>query len=321
MGGRTVDASGAVLLKQSAGAADARRSMRVGSRTPGHRLAAAVCVALATALAAAGCGSSTVAAGPLVRAADVTSEAGGAQMAMRIEATGGTGPSFTMTGSGGFNFKTFEAQMSLDMGGLPASPATPSGSLHMTELMKLPNVYITSDAFAGKLPGGAQWMQLNLDRVVGEGLGISLQGAAGQANPAEYLDYLRGTGASVTVVGQEPVRGVPTTHYHATIDFAKAAERVPATNRARLKATFERLRSMTGSAGIPVDAWVDSAHRVRRIVLDYPVNVGGQHAHAGFTIEYFDFGSTPSVTVPPANDVYDATQVLLEHSSSAGSTE
>ena len=117
----------------------------------------AACVAIATALPISGCGSSTVATGPLARAADITTAAGGAQMAMKLDIGTGASSPLTMTGNGRFNFKSFEGTMSLEMSGLPESEGTPGGSLNMTEIVKLPDLYMQSPALTSKLPGGAQW--------------------------------------------------------------------------------------------------------------------------------------------------------------------
>lgn len=284
--------------------------MRVGATIPRTRLAVAACVAIATALPISGCGSSTVATGPLARAADITTAAGGAQMAMKLEIGTGASSPLTMTGNGRFNFKSFEGTMSLEMSGLPESEGTPGGSLNMTEIVKLPDLYMQSPALTSKLPGGAQWVKLDFQRV-GEGLGINLQAEATQADPAEYLDYLRTTGTAVTVVGHEPVRGISTTHYRGTMDLEKAAEQVPSTDRAKLRSTFAQLRSLTGSASLPIDVWVDSSHHVRRIAMNYAMTIKGEQAHTTLTIEYFGFGPQPPVTPPPENQVFDATQSAL----------
>ncbi len=310
--------TGGNLLKLAHPCADASRSMRVGATTPRTQLAVAACVAIVTALSLTGCGSSAVATGPLARAADVTAAAGGAQMAMKLEIGTGASSPVAMTGNGRFNFKGFEGTMSLEMSGLPESEGTPSGSLSLTEIVKLPDVYIQSPALTSKLPGGAQWVKLDLQHAIGEGLGINLQAEASQENPAEYLDYLRATGTAVTVVGHESVRGVPTTHYRGTIDLEKAAELVPSTDRAKLRSTFAQLRTLTGGTSLPIDVWVDSSHRVRRFAIEYAMTIKGEHAHSAVTIEYFDFGPQPPVSAPPENQVFDATQSALGGSSSGG---
>ena len=117
-------------------------------------------------------------------------------------------------------------------------------------------------------------------------------------------------------MGHEPVRGISTTHYRGTMDLEKAAEQVPSTDRAKLRSTFAQLRSLTGSASLPIDVWVDSSHHVRRIAMNYAMTIKGEQAHTTLTIEYFGFGPQPPVTPPPENQVFDATQSALGGSSS-----
>ena len=47
----------------------------------------------------------------------------------------------------------------------------------------------------------------------------------GQSDPPQFLAYLETVSAGVTKVGTETMRGVDTTHYHATLDLAKAVDR------------------------------------------------------------------------------------------------
>ena len=73
-----------------------------------------------------------------------------------------------------------------------------------------PHVYVTSDAFKGKLPGGKTWMKLDLDAAAkSQGIDLSaLTGGGGATqDPTQVLDYLKGAGTS-TKVGDETINGV-----------------------------------------------------------------------------------------------------------------
>src|SRR5438876_404094 len=140
-----------------------------------------------------------------------------------------------MSGQGFFNYATQEGELTLDMNGLPteAAASLPSGSLHMEEIFKASSEYVGSSLFAGKLPGGARWVKIDLGRVT-QALGLNMQQLAGQSNPAQFLQYLRATAGTVTPVGSELVRGVPTTHYRATVDLDRVADVVPSADRGPL---------------------------------------------------------------------------------------
>jgi hypothetical protein len=281
---------------------------------------AASCVlatlAIATSLGACGSsggGSSTVAiAGPLASAAYATSQTGGAHMALsgRIEATGLPSP-VTISGSGFFNYSSHEGTLSMTLAGLPASAVTGS-STGIEEIFKGTDIYIGSSLFAGKLPAGARWMKLDLARV-GAAAGIDpTQLLSGQSNPAQFLEYLKASGGSVQTVGRDTVRGVPTIHYHGTIDAKKAA-RVFAEHagKSSLRESFEKEVAKVGLTTIPVDVWIDSHRLVRRMQLSFRIPAGGQTASINMTIELFGFGATPAVSTPPASETFDATSTAL----------
>jgi hypothetical protein len=269
--------------------------------------------ALAIALAMSGCGSSGAALDPVAQAAEVTSHAGGAHLALtaRISASGSSVP-FTMSGEGFFNYSSQEGILNLDMSGIPAvGAASLAGGLHVEEMFKASTIYVSSPLFAGKLPGGAHWIKLSLARV-GQALGFNLQQlAGGQSNPAQFLEYLRASAGAVTPVGRELVRGVPTTHYKATVDLRRAADVLPSADRTQLRSALAKVIARTGVNSLPVEAWVDARGLVRRMTLALSVPVAGQTLQMQMTIDLFGFGATPPVTPPSGADVYDATQGAL----------
>ncbi len=287
----------------------------------GVRLIPALAAAVAMAASSSGCGSTSAVLDPVAQAADATSQVGGAHMALAMEVSAGGLPApLTISGVGFFNYKTHEGTLSMDMTGVPSTSGTnlPSGSVHMEELFKSSTVYIGSPLFAGKLPGGAQWMKIDIGKV-GQAVGFDVQQlAGGQSNPAQFLEYLKASGGTVTPVGHELVRGVATTHYKGAIDLNKVADVLPSANRDQLRAALSKLIAQTGSASIPVDVWVDGHRLVRRITMAFAIASGAQQAQTRMTIELFRFGSTPPVTPPPQAEVYDATQAALSGLSGAG---
>jgi hypothetical protein len=274
-------------------------------------LAAAIALTLAT----SGCGSTSATLDPVAQAAEVTSQAGGAHIALtaQVSAAGLPAP-LTINGQGFFNYRSQEGTLGLDMAGLP----TVAGALHMEEIFKSSSLYIGSPLFAGKLPGGAHWMKLDIARF-GQALGLDLQSlTGGQSNPAQFLEYLKASGGTVTPVGHELVRGVPTTHYRGTIDLSKVADMLPGGNRAQLHAALAKVIAQIGASSLPVDVWVDSARLVRRMEIVISASAGGQSVRMQISVELFGFGPTPAVMAPAQGDVYDATQAALAGLSASG---
>jgi hypothetical protein len=274
-----------------------------------------VAIAIALVLSIGGCGSSgVVALDPVARAADATSHVGGAHIAFTAQVEAAALPSpFTMNGGGFFNYRTHEGLLSLQMSGLPGAAAAtlPPGGLQMEEIFKPSTIYVGSTLLAGKLPGGARWMKLDLSRL-GQGLGLNLERlAGGQSNPAQFLEYLKASGGTVSVTGHELVRGVATTRYRGAIDLRKAAEVVPSSDRGRLRASLAKLAAQTGISSLPVEVWVDARGLVRRISLELSIPASGQSVRLHMRVELFGFGPTPAVTAPQQSEAFDATQSAL----------
>lgn len=281
------------------------------------RALAALLCAGAFAGVAGGCGGSTAATlDPIAQAADATTRAGGAQVAMTVSMSApalGSSP-ITITGAGDFNLAHGEGQLSFTLGGLPASAG--AGSASFDELFAAGELYMRSSLFEGKLPGGAQWIKLDVAELASS-IGVepsSLTG--GQQDPTEYLQELRASGGSVRVAGHEDVRGVPTTRYEGTIDLRRVGEQAPASNRAKLEKAIEALIHKSGVSSYPVSVWIDAHHLLRRMKLETPVPTTG--GSATVEVELFGFGATPTVTPPPASETFDATKLSLQDLSSVG---
>jgi hypothetical protein len=288
-------------------------------------LAAATAFALALVAAiASGCGSSSnstsTTTGPIVKAAFVTAQAGGAQVALSgTVSTGALPPPLTLNGTGAFNLGGHEGTFAVVVAGLPAATQSVlhGSTLQLREILKGGAIYVSSPLFASRLPGGAHWLRINLSQVE-QALGLDPSSLTGGTDPTQYLQDLRGAASSVRVVGHETVRGVLTTRYAATIDVEKAAEQAAGASRTQVHALVHKLLEKTGQSTLPVEVWVDGQGRVRKITLALATKAGGQSGTAHLTLEYFNFGAPPTITAPPPSEVFDITAQTLEGLTSGG---
>jgi hypothetical protein len=252
---------------------------------------------------------------PVAQAAETTMHARGAHMSLTGTVTvSNVAIPITFSGTGSFNFNAHEGDLTLTMAGFHESVSSKlhGDFLQMTELFKSASIYIGSPLFAGKLPGGARWLRLNIARFQ-QAVGLDPGSlTSGGTNPAQYLQYLKDAGGSSTVVGHEAVRGVATTHYEGKIDLLKAAEAQPGSNRAQLRAAFDKLIAETGLRSLPVGVWADGHGLVRKVSLALSVAASGQQVKAAIQSEYYDFGSTPSISLPADSEVFDMTQQALQ---------
>ena len=261
-------------------------------------------VAAAACALASGCGSSGAAGvlDPVANAAQTTNDAHGARVAMQIAVTvSGVPQQITFDAGGHIVFKSQEGELAMQVNGVPGAAAGGLGEgATISERFVAGKMFMGSPAFAGKLPAGASWVELDL-AAAEKKLGLDPSAlSSGQSNPAQFLEYLRASGGGVTVTGTERVRGVETTRYSGTIDLHK----IPGADSAAAKQAIDGIVAATGTSTIPVQAWVDSKKLIRRFSLAMPLTLGGQRIETRITEEFFDFGPQPAVQAPAASETY-----------------
>ena len=184
-----------------------------------------------------------------------------------------------------------------------------------------------SGNFTGQPPGGKPWMKMDLEELSREQFGASLsemQGAS--ATPEEQLGYLRGVSDSVEKLGEEKVRGIPTTHYRATVDLEKAAAEE---KDAAVRQAYEKMTEQIGASKLPMEVWLDEKDRVRRIKTVTPVpeqpatggSPNGRQAEGKgkmtMVYEYYDFGAPVRVVAPPPAQTTDVTDMAAQQQARA----
>jgi hypothetical protein len=236
----------------------------------------------------------------LIDAADHTDQVSGYRMSATVKVNAGSG-SVTADMSGVVG----------DHGKVAAltTRETVAGTTFDLKMRSANGVYYMSGVPGlSKIAHGKQWLSCDVaDAEKAEGL-TGLQNPT-SSNPAEFLKYLRTVG-SITSVGTATVGGVSTTEYHATIDFDRYAKLVPASQRAAARQTIATLETAIGSHTLPVTAWVDSAHQVRRMQMSIPECIAGEHLSMSMTVNLSDYGDVPSVSVPSPSQAYDITPLL-----------
>jgi hypothetical protein len=238
----------------------------------------------------------------LTQAAYVTAQSPGFQFDLTI--SGGIGSSdFSFSGEGSMNERQVEGTMSTQVDGLT-----------MNEVIKNPYIYVQLPSGNASLAAGKPWVRVDLDSFT-QALGASDQLGQGGSDPTQMLTMLRASGQP-SVVGSESVRGVQTTHYHALVDLGRYAEVVPADQRSAVQRSAQLLERVTGSSSLPVDVWVDAQQRVRRFSTELHVCTPQGTLDETVSMDLFDYGPQPAVTVPAASEVSDLTGALASRTSS-----
>lgn len=232
----------------------------------------------------------------LLRAADVSSVAPGFRVALSGQVSAaGQSVSIAVDGS--------------------IDPRTGSGAMTLTEAaVTLPErlvggvVYIQLPAAAAQALGASTtWVSADESAALNaEGLSSSI---GGTSDPSSELGFLRAAG-QVADDGSAVVRGVATTHYSAVVDLNRLAAATPAGGRAAMAQNARTLEHYTGSSSLPIEVYLDSQGRPRR--LSYSVNVCTKAGTATVAIsaDFYDYGPQPAVSPPPADEVTDVSAKL-----------
>jgi hypothetical protein len=268
-------------------------------------------------VAVSGCGASATL-DPIARAAEISSQQSGAKFSLTTQLASSAlpGGGFSITANGYLDERDRSGEMTMDLSGIPGASALPGGGVGTVQMIfQYPVIYMNLPFLAGKLPEGKTWMELDLSKAAqADGIDLSQLSSLDETDPTQFLEYIRASSGGVTTVGRETVDGVPTTHYHATLQLSDILARLPSSVQAAAKSALEKL----GEAGaIPVDVWVDAQGRVRRIQLSLGVSVpaGASGGVTGATVsgtttmDFTSYGPIPAIVPPPASEVFDATSL------------
>ena len=265
---------------------------------------------------AAGCGddggqsiSSTDGLSPkavLARAADATVAANSARMSFVMEMNGVPGAGdVTIDGEGAMDFDRHLAVMTMD---IPDFGTGVSGEAEIRIVGSVMYMRMPLPEEAANELGGKSWFSIDL-REAGKAAGIDVSQQM-WSDPRQTLAMLEGVSGEITVVGEEEVRGVDTTHYHADVDLRKAIESAGDVIDPEV---FSQFTEQLGMTSIPVDVWVDGENQVRR--MEMTMTMPNTDTRILARTELHDFGTDVDVSPPPADDVMDMTDLMDQYGS------
>jgi hypothetical protein len=276
---------------------------------------AAALVIAATAAVTAGCGGGSTSGAlrldPVAAAATKTQNAGAARVRLNL-AVSGHGQRLGMHGAGAIDGTS--SQLSFRLGSMAGQLAPQLGHAKITEIALEQDgdyvIYLKLDFLSSQLPGGKQWVKLDLTKLgksAGLDLGQLMSGS--QLQPSDLLGMLEAEGAKVQKLGAATIDGAATTHYRVRIDLAKALQEKGLTSP-----MFKEIARRTKTAAD--DVWIGKDGLVRRVRLAYSLGTPSGTAHAAMTMKLYDYGAHVSIAAPPSSAVFDATQFAQQGLSS-----
>jgi hypothetical protein len=272
-------------------------------------------IAVALALLA-GCGQEhkrTIPVGDVVAALDQTREARSERIGMKMDMKA-NGQTVHMTGDGIMDNRTREGRFTLDMSDLSklSGGQLGPGSGKAEEIVEGTTFWMRWAPLTKELAPGKEWLKMDMQEL-GRKQGFDFDALSGvQGDPTSQLDQLRAVRGDVEVVGNETVRGVPCTHYRATVDLRRYPDVAAPQDRERVRKSVDRLIELTGESEIPTEIWVGhDTRRIHRTRFRSKVKVPqGGKLEMDMTMDLYDFGvPVTGIEPPPANQVADAAEL------------
>lgn len=276
----------------------------------------ATALVLGLALTLAACGSKADAKTIVHEASTKTAGGHTAHMAIDLKVRAKTGNPQEITGDGVFDFTKKSGVMQLK---LPQFAGMNLGAIEVRVLDSI--VYEKLPPQLASAAGQKGWVKIDPAAVAKEaGFDLNSLTQTSSSDPTQFLDLLKSVSSDVKEVGKEKVTGADTTHYRATIDFAKAVEASPtadAATKAKLSAFYNNLTA-------PADVWIDGDGRLRKMTYTLDTSkidasalstnaraasAFQQIAGIDFTLELSNFGVAVNVTAPPANETTDLSSI------------
>jgi hypothetical protein len=268
----------------------------------------AVIAVVALAVSGGGADTQLVSGSAIAQAARTTEKAAGASVS--LDATinvDGLAEPVQMHLEGVQNTRGRSARMAGEYENFPEDvPGAEDGRVPVEVVTILPDIWMKSPLFDAALPDGKSWLHIDIKKT-SKKLGLSDPTQLGQ-DPSATVSNLRAVSDRVERVGDEKVRGVPTTHYRATVELKKLPALAPPSERASAEQKTARLIELLGSDSYPAEVWVDRHRLVRRtrLVMEMKVPPQNQRMTMDMTFEMYDFGPKPKPKRPPAGESFDA---------------
>ncbi|HEX6229679.1 MAG TPA: hypothetical protein VFZ41_09505 [Solirubrobacterales bacterium] len=245
-------------------------------------------------------GSSQTSLNPIADAAERTEGLIGARMTFSVTYTGAAIPGgFVMHGEGVMNGRSERSRAE-------AALTVEGRRLGMEAVSDRHTIYMRGSMFDSELPPGKEWLAVepllghNPDSTFACGCDLRRQ-----------LEMLKEAGGEVEKVGEQSVRGVPTTRYRGAIEIDRIVSMLREEGKPDLAAVFER--TTKGHAKeIPVEVWVDEEgllHRMREIQV-ISAGPGKPQLRMDLQMTLYDFSITPNIQLPPPGKVFDATPLV-----------
>lgn len=233
---------------------------------------------------------------PMAVAAERTQGEPGARFTMKATYTSSALPQpMVAHGRGAYNAETGLSKMTMEMN-------VPSvGPMSFEAVGNDVDVYMRGSAISEELPDGKEWLKMQPT------LGHSQEELMVGSDAGDSLQILGAVGDGVTELGQEKVRGVPTSRYRAAVELDDVVELYRSEGKDDLADDYEQVAAVITSP-LTIEASIDARDIVRRfrMVMTIPTEPGQPALTMDMRMDLFGFGARPEVQLPDSSKVFDA---------------
>lgn len=219
---------------------------------------------------------------PIALLAQNMQDAGGARMSMEMSLSN-MGQDIKATMEGEADFATGNARLTMHF----LDPSS-SGFLEYRMLMVDRVMYFQPP---GMESTSGKWMRIELDGITG----VPTIGM----DPQMYLDFLDDTSDEFETIGEEEVRGVPTTHYKVEVDVAKLLATFAGSSD--LGTDPDEIKSELGET-LPVEVWIDGEGLLRREIVKLTTGPSGPME---LSLEIYDYGIDVQIEAPGPDEIVE----------------
>lgn len=279
--------------------------------SPGRRPNRLVELGLSLAMVAGVAGIALIALGPgtdagAVVTTAVTSAIGDQTATIHLaETVTADGQSVSINGSGSVDFTS--AAMEAKVTGVE------QGQPLDIEFVYLANSIYINIPQVTQVDGGKPWLSLDLS-ALGTSAANGVPGAGD--NPTALLQTLAQQGNDVTSLGSATVDGQPVQGYSVTITPAAINNALNDSSLPDwLKAAAQQVKVQSGT----VKVYVDDAGDLVQVTEGFSITAQGQTVNETTALDFSDYGTSVSITPPPADQVESFQDFLQSVASSATS--
>lgn len=236
--------------------------------------------------------------------------AGSARVAYRSSLSGGAEAGTGLTGEGLANLAAEQGSFTLDLAGPTDDGAGVGIDASVESIYDAALVYLRSPLITSLFGVATPWLRLDPATLSDQGPTADLAQITNLTGPNANAVLALPAGVvegSVRSLGEQPVRGTPTTYYVATVNIEAAGAEADAVAHPQ---QWELFAAQLAVEELSVDLYLDAEGRLLRLDYEQPLPEESGGGTQMVEFELFELGADGAIAIPPPGEVTDFAEVL-----------